>query len=30
MQYAKNIEGIGPDNIRKIMRDNLKDFLTFS
>jgi predicted TIM-barrel fold metal-dependent hydrolase len=30
VQYAKTIEGIGPDNVRKLMRDNLKSFLTFS
>jgi hypothetical protein len=30
VQYAKNIEGIGEDNIRKIMRENLKGFLTFA
>lgn len=29
IQYVKTIEGIGDDKIRLLMRDNLKDFLTF-
>jgi predicted TIM-barrel fold metal-dependent hydrolase len=30
IQYVKNIEGIGPENIRKVMRDNLERYLTFN
>lgn len=30
VQYVRNIEGIGEENIRKVMRDNLKEFLTFT